>query len=102
MDTLKADDDSRQLTILNTQTGLITSKTEYKIANAYADQALNENEEETQASVQKRATAASKKAARDAKELKKRLNAGESGKEYKTNSQEESYYYSSQQAIQQG
>lgn len=87
-DTLKADDDSRQLTILNTQTGLITSKTEYKIANAYADQALNENEEETQASVQKRATAASKKAARDAKELKKRLNAGESGKEYKTNSQE--------------
>ena len=88
MDTLKADDDSRQLTILNTQTGLITSKTEYKIANAYADQALNENEEETQASVQKRATAASKKAARDAKELKKRLNAGESGKEYKTNSQE--------------
>lgn len=88
MDTLKADDDSRQLTILNTQTGLITSKTEYKIANAYADQALNENEEETQASVQKKATAASKKAARDAKELKKRLKAEESGKEYKPKSQE--------------
>ena len=88
MDTLKADDNSRQLTILNTQTGLITSKTEYKIANAYADQALNENEEETQASVEKRATAASKKAARDAKELKKRINAEARGKDYKTKNQD--------------
>jgi len=44
--TLKADDDSNTIAILDNKTGLIESKTEYKIATAYVDQEAKSSKED--------------------------------------------------------
>lgn len=53
-ETLSADVNDKTILLLDYETGLIESKTEYKIATAYADQELTANEEETLQSKNKR------------------------------------------------
>lgn len=81
--TLKASDLSRDITILDFKTGLISAKTEYKIAYANADQLLNSNEEETNSSIEKRNNTLSKERAREIKEAAKKAKALKDGKKYK-------------------
>lgn len=82
-DTLKSSDFSRDLTILDTTTGLISSKTEYKIAYAYADQGLSNNEEETTKSVERRIKNNQSLDIWEAKEAERKAKAEASGKPYK-------------------
>lgn len=82
-ETLKASDLSRDLTILDAETGLISSKTEYKIAYAYADQELGSNEEETAKSKEKRIKNSQSLNIWDAKEAERKAKAEASGKPYK-------------------
>lgn len=58
-------------TVLNVDTGLISVKTEYKIATAYEDQELAGNEEQTLQSQQKQIERQEKRAEQKAKEEKK-------------------------------
>ena len=53
--TLKENDESLDITILNSETGLIDAKTEYKVATAYIDENLSKDDVETLKSRQKRA-----------------------------------------------
>ena len=66
--------------VLDKRTGLISNRTEYKIATAYADQQLSPNESETIESMRKRSDKANKKASAEAERKRK---AEEKGKEYK-------------------
>ena len=52
--TLKENDESLDITILNSETGLIDAKTEYKVATAYIDENLSKDDVETLKSRQKR------------------------------------------------
>lgn len=81
--TIKASDESRSLTILDYSTGLISEKTEFKIAYTKADQSLNNNEEETVESIKKRREKAAKESAKEAKEIQKEIDAKKNGKKYK-------------------
>lgn len=76
--TLKDSEKSGNVFVLDSETGLIDSKTEYKIATAYEDQAqeLNKNEVETLKSQQRRNS-------RNAKEEERAAKAKAKGKEYK-------------------
>ena len=53
--TLKENDESLDITILNSETGLIDAKTEYKVATAYIEEKLSKDDVETLKSRQKRA-----------------------------------------------
>lgn len=66
--------------VLDKRTGLISNRTEYKIATAYADQQLSPNESETIESMRSRSDKANKKASAEAERKRK---AVEKGKEYK-------------------
>ena len=66
--------------VLDKRTGLISNRTEYKIATAYADQQLSPNESETIESMRSRSDKANKKASAEAERKRK---AEEKGKEYK-------------------
>lgn len=81
--TLEASKSSREITVLDFKTGLISAKTEYKIAYANADQLLNPNEEETNSSIEKRNSALSKDKAREIKEAAKKAKALREGRNYK-------------------
>lgn len=82
-DTLSTSQEDFSITMLDYSTGLIESKTEYKIAKAYLDQGLTSSEEETFLSQQKRASDAEKAGERARKEEERERKAIESGKEYK-------------------
>lgn len=81
--TVKASELSKNLTILDFSTGLISEKTEYKIAYTKSDQTLNDNEEETAESIRKRREKAAKESAKEAKEIQKEIDAKKKGKKYK-------------------
>jgi hypothetical protein len=81
--TLKADDDDGTITILDYETGLIESKTEYKIATAYVDQDIYSDDEETLSSQNQRANAATRDSKRAASESIREQKAKEAGKPFK-------------------
>lgn len=60
--TLKENDESLDITILNSETGLIDAKTEYKVATAYIDENLSKDDVETLKSRQKREAEKERKA----------------------------------------
>ena len=60
--TLKENDESLEITILNSETGLIDAKTEYKVATAYIDENLSKDDVETLKSRQKREAEKERKA----------------------------------------
>lgn len=74
---------NKEFHILTHQTGLISSKTEYKIAKAYQDQELANNEEETDESIERREKRETKDAERAAKEAAKKAKMESEGKTYK-------------------
>lgn len=81
--TLKEDDDYNFVTILNSETGLIESKTEYKVANHYIDEDLSVDDVETLKSQQQRANDSVKDANRESKDSAKLAKAKASGKPFK-------------------
>lgn len=81
--TLKDNDENYVVTILNPETGLIESKTEYKIATAYIDQELNDGDVETLKSQQQRANETVRDSNKAIKEAEKERKAKESGKPVK-------------------
>lgn len=89
LSTLEVSSDDKNLTILNSQTGLISSKTEYKIAYAYADQKLNSNEEETLDSVNRRNAAVKRNNESDAKYAERLAKAESEGKKLKPRKEKE-------------
>lgn len=81
--TLKEDDESALITILNSETGLIESKTEYKVANHYIDEELSVDDVETLKSKQQRANDSVRDANREAKDAAKLAKAKSDGKPFK-------------------
>lgn len=78
----ETDESDNYAVVLLPESGLISVKTEYKIANAYADQDLAPNEDETDESKQKRAESAAKEELRQEKEAQKKAEALRNGKKY--------------------
>ena len=80
--TLKEDDESLDITILNSETGLIDAKTEYKVATAYIDENLSKDDVETLKSRQKRANDAVRDNNREKIEAEKERKALAKGAKY--------------------
>lgn len=79
---LKASDDSTSVVVLDPQTGLIEAKTEYKIATAYIDEELSEDDVETIKSQQSRLNKAVRDANKKAKDEKRAAEAAKKGKRF--------------------